>query len=145
MVYQIREMTIGDYEDIMKLFHETPGISVRDADSREATEFYLQRNPGLSFVAVADENIVGCVMSGHDGRRGYLQHLVVRPEYRRLGIGEALFTACLDALQRIGIYKTHIFVFKNNDLGNGFWRGMGWMLRDEINMYSYNRSASMNA
>lgn len=145
MSYQIREMTIDDYEGIIKMFRETPGISIREADSRDATRVYLQRNPGLSFVAVADARIVGCVMSGHDGRRGYLQHLAVKPEYRKQGIGVGLFTACLDALQKIGIYKTHIFVLKTNETGNNFWRNQGWFLRDEINMYSYNRSENTNA
>jgi ribosomal protein S18 acetylase RimI-like enzyme len=141
----IREMTINDYDDIIAMFRETPGIAVRDADSKPATEAYLERNPGLSFVATVDSKIVGCVMCGHDGRRGYLQHLVVRPECRKQGIGEALFMACIHALQKIGIHKTHIFVFKTNDLANKFWVDKGWVLRDEINMYSYNSSSSENA
>ena len=73
----IRTMTIDDYDDVIALMKETPGISLRDADSLPATERYLQRNPGLSFVAVASGAVVGCVMCGHDGRRGYLQHLLV--------------------------------------------------------------------
>jgi ribosomal protein S18 acetylase RimI-like enzyme len=141
----IREMTINDYEDIIAMFRETPGISVREADSREATEAYLNRNPGLSFVATLDSKVIGCVMCGHDGRRGYLQHLVVLPEYRNQGIGEKLFTACLDALQKVGINKTHIFVFKTNGVANKFWANKGWHLRDEINMYSYNSSSNENA
>lgn len=141
----IREMTINDYDDIMAMFRETPGIAVREADSKEATETYLNRNPGLSFAAIVDSKIVGCVMCGHDGRRGYLQHLVVRPEYRNQGIGEKLFMACINALQKIGINKTHIFVFKTNDLANKFWADKGWKLREEINMYSYNSSSNANA
>ncbi|HMV28870.1 MAG TPA: GNAT family N-acetyltransferase, partial [Anaerolineales bacterium] len=69
--YQIREMVIDDYDAIIVMFHETPGIMVRDADSRESTAAYLTRNPGLSFVATINGKIIGCVMSGHDGRRGY--------------------------------------------------------------------------
>ncbi len=141
----IREMTIGDYDDIIVMFRETPGISVREADSRPATEAYLIRNPSLSFIAVEDSKVVGCVMCGHDGRRGYLQHLVVLPEYRNRGIGEKLFMACIDALQKIGISKTHIFVFKTNDLANKFWTDKGWIFREEINMYSYNSSSNENA
>jgi ribosomal protein S18 acetylase RimI-like enzyme len=141
----IREMTIGDYDDIIAMFRKTPGISVREADSRPATETYLIRNPGLSFVALEDSKVIGCVMCGHDGRRGYLQHLVVLPEYRNRGIGEKLFTACIAALQKTGISKTHIFVFKTNDIANKFWADKGWVLRDEINMYSYNSSTHENA
>jgi ribosomal protein S18 acetylase RimI-like enzyme len=141
----IREMTIRDYDEIIELFRNTPGISVREADSRDATEAYLKRNPSLSFVAVGDSKVIGCIMGGHDGRRGYLQHLVVLPEYRNQGIGEKLFMACITALQKIGISKTHIFVFKTNDLANKFWPDKGWILREEINMYSFNSSSNENA
>ena len=71
----IREMTIDDYNVVMSLLRTTSGVRLRDADSREAIMRYLQRNPGLSFVAFVDEHLAGCVMCGHDGRRGYLQHL----------------------------------------------------------------------
>ena len=144
MSYQIRKMTIEDYDDIIGMFRSTPGISIRDADSREATEFYLQRNPGLSFVAVLGGDIVGCVMSGHDGRRGYLQHLVVKPAYRKLGIGKALYLSCLTALQDIGIYKTHLFVQATNSMGEDFWKKQGWTLREEVRMYSFNMSGNAN-
>ena len=141
----IREMTIDDYDDIIVMFQETPGISVREADSRMAIQAYLERNPGLSFIAVVDSKVIGCVMCGHDGRRGYLQHLVVQSEYRNQGVGKQLFMACITALQKIGISKTHIFVFKTNDLANKFWAGKGWEFREEINMYSYNSSSNENA
>jgi ribosomal protein S18 acetylase RimI-like enzyme len=140
----IREMTINDYDSIIKMFRETPGIEVREADSKDATEAYLNRNPGLSFVAMLDLKVIGCVMCGHDGRRGYLQHLVVMPGHRKQGIGEELFIACINALQKIGVHKTHIFVLKTNDLGNKFWADKGWNLREDINMYSYNSSSNEN-
>jgi ribosomal protein S18 acetylase RimI-like enzyme len=145
LIMNIRQMTINDYDIIMTMFQETPGVEVREADSRDATEAYLNHNPGLSFVATIDSKVIGCVMCGHDGRRGYLQHLVVMPEHRRQGVGEKLFTACINALQKIGVSKTHIFVFKTNDLGNAFWTSKGWHLREEINMYSYNSSSNENA
>lgn len=142
--YQIREMIIEDYEDVIVMFRETPGITVRDADSQEATAAYLNRNPGLSFVAVVDKKIIGCVMSGHDGRRGYLQHMIVRPEFRKQGIGKALYSACLSALQAIGIYKTHLFVQKTNVAAEEFWKRQGWVFRDEVLMFSFNASPNEN-
>ncbi len=120
--FTIREMTIDDYPAVAKLLQQTPGVSFREADSHEATARYLDRNPGLSFVAAIDDAVIGCVMSGHDGRRGYLYHLVVTPEFRRQGIGEKLSLACVHALNRVGIAKTHLFVFADNEVGNAFWR-----------------------
>lgn len=142
---KIREMTIEDYDDIFGMFEATPGVTVRDADSRAATENYLNCNPGLSFVARVDSEIIGCVMCGHDGRRGYLQHLVVRPGDRNYGVGEKLFRSCLDALQKIGIQKTHLFVLKTNVLANKYWTNKGWQLRDDINMYSFTDPQHENA
>ena len=138
-------MTMDDYDEVIDMLKITPGITVREADSRNSTKRYLERNPGLRFVATIEDRIVGCVMCGHDGRRGYLQHLVVKPENRRQGIGEALFTACIDSLKQVGIDKTHLFVFKSNSLANSFWESNGWILRDEVNIYSYNVSSNDNA
>ena len=142
---KIREMTIEDYDDIIKMFKTTSGITIREADSKNATKKYLERNPNLCFVATIKGCIVGCVMCGHDGRRGYLQHLIVKSEKRHQGIGKALFKRCIDSLKEIGISKSHIFVFKSNTLANSFWESNGWILRDEINIYSYNNSLNKNA
>lgn len=103
----IREITIEDHDQLIDLFSTTPVITLCDADSFEATKSYLERNPGLNFVKVVNDEIIGCVMCGHDGRRGYIQHLIVKPEYRRKGFGTLLFQACLDGLKQIGINKSH--------------------------------------
>ena len=141
----IREMNIDDHDLVIELFNNTSGVTVREADSLENTKVYLERNPNLNFVKIIDDKIVGCVMCGHDGRRGYLQHLLVLPKYRNQGIGELLFNCCIKSLLKIGIHKTHIFVFKTNSLANTFWENKGWKLRDELNMYSLNQSSNSNA
>ncbi len=141
---KIRPMTIDDHDEIIQLFKETPGVTFRDADSRNATKYYLDRNPGLSFVAMNDLNLIGCVMCGHDGRRGYLQHLVVDQRYRSIGLGDKLTNSCILALEKIGILKTHLFVFRNNTLGNSFWANKGYKLRDDVNMYSFINSHNKN-
>ena len=113
-MFSIRVMTLDDYDAVMEMMRSTPGISLRDADSRESTARYLARNPGMSFVAEAEGVLCGCVMCGHDGRRGYLQHLLVLPEYRRQGIANALVERCLSSLENLGIHKCHLDVFKTN-------------------------------
>ncbi|QPF76718.1 GNAT family N-acetyltransferase [Roseateles sp. DAIF2] len=139
-------MSITDYDAVLRLMQETPGVSVRDADSREATERYLARNPGLSFVASApDGRLLGCIMSGHDGRRGYLQHLVVRPEQRRQGIANRLVEHCLAALAALGIQKSHVDVFRSNELAQAYWASQGWLRRDDLHRFSLVRGGSENA
>ena len=140
----IREMNIKDYEEVIKLLKNSIGVTTREADSRANIEVYLKRNPHLNFVVTKNFQIIGCVMCGHDSRRGYLQHLVVKSEFQNQGIGKKLFVSCLNSLKKIGIYKTHIFVFKTNELANHFWQKQGWNLRDDINMYSFNASLNDN-
>jgi len=143
---KIIEMSIRDYEAVLDLMRQTPGVTARDADSRESTHRYLERNPGFSFIARDDQDkVIGCAMCGHDGRRGYLQHVVVRPEYRGRGIAGALISRCLDKLQSIGIVKTHIDVLVANDTANRYWTRRGWKRRDDIYRYSFNRSGNPNA
>jgi len=144
-MHTIRTMTIDDYDAVVGLMKQTPGVSFRNADSRESTDRYLQRNPGLSFVCEANHQVVGCIMSGHDGRRGYLQHLVVLPAHRRQGIANALVESCLAELESLGILKSHIDVFKTNAMASTYWESQGWKLRTDIHRYSLVRSGGENA
>ncbi|XVJ45563.1 GNAT family N-acetyltransferase [Pseudomonas sp. UBT] len=141
----IRVMTPTDYDAVLELMQNTPGISLRDADSREATQRYLARNPQMSFVAEAEGRLIGCVMCGHDGRRGYLQHLLVLPDYRRQGVAQALVQRCLAALAQQGIHKCHLDVFKTNTHAAEYWQGQGWTLRTDIDRYSFTRKGNENA
>ena len=146
---KIAEMTLDHYDAVSKLMRQTPGVTFRSADSREATAAYLKRNPGLSFVALDtverdSAQVIACAMCGHDGRRGYLQHVVVVPGYRRRGIATMLVERCLSSLESIGIFKTHIEVQVDNELANAYWLKRGWTKRDEITRYSFNRSSNPN-
>jgi len=138
-------MNLNDYDAVLDLMKRTPGVTVRDADSRESTARYLERNPGLSFVAEAEGALAGCVMCGHDGRRGYLQHLVVAPEHRRQGLAASLVERCLSGLEQEGIVKCHLDVIKTNTAAAQYWSGQGWSLRTDIDRYSFIRSGDHNA
>jgi ribosomal protein S18 acetylase RimI-like enzyme len=144
-MYTIRTMLLTDYDAVMDLMRQTPGVSLRDADSYDATQRYLERNPGGSFVAQVDGALVGCIMSGHDGRRGYLQHLLVLPAYRKQGIAAALVEHCLATLAALGIVKSHVDVLKTNALAQAWWHQQGWTRRDDIERYSLIRSGGANA
>jgi len=141
----VEEMAIADYDAVRALLHSTPGVTRRSADSRDATSRYLARNPGLNFVARSQGRIVGCVMCGHDGRRGYLQHLAVEPSRRRLGIGTALVHRCIESLRCLGIDKTHLDVLAGNRDAQQYWINRGWLKRDDIVRFSFIGSADPDA
>ncbi|MFS8630463.1 MAG: GNAT family N-acetyltransferase, partial [Bacillales bacterium] len=93
------------------------------------------RNPLLSFVAVLpnqENKIIGTSLCGHDGRRGYLYHVVVSDLYRNRGIGKSLVAKSLSGLKEQGIHKCHLFVYAKNELGKQFWTSTGWTLRKDI-------------
>jgi len=136
---QIIVYTMAHYDEVTALMQRTPGVSLSDADSREATARYLERNLGLSFLALDAGKIIGCAMCGHDGRRGYLQHVIVDAAYRGLGIANELVERCLGGLARLSIDKTHIDVLVDNELGNAYWMRRGWQRREDIYRYSLNR------
>jgi N-acetylglutamate synthase len=138
-------MTADDVAEALALWSQTEGIGLRGADSPEALPKYLARNPGLSFVAREDGAIVGAVLCGHDGRRGYLHHLAVAASHRRRGIGAALVERCMAGLRGEGISRCHLFVYHHNAEGQAFWRRTGWHARDDLLLMSRNLTDDPNA
>jgi ribosomal protein S18 acetylase RimI-like enzyme len=132
MAYEIRAMTIGDYDPVYALWQSCEGIGLSAADSRTAIDRFLRRNPGLAFAAWEGNILAGAVLTGEDGRRGYLYHLAVSPQHRRQGIGRALVERCVFGLKERGIQKCHIFVYSDNQAGMAFWAQLGFELRREL-------------
>ena len=137
--FTVREMTIEDYDGLRALWMTIRGFGIRSLDdSREGVARFLQRNPGISAAALAEDgSVVGGILCGHDGRRGCLYHVCVREDYRRLGIGKAMVVRCMKALREEGINKVSLIAFTKNDVGNAFWRGMGWTKRQDMNYYDF--------
>lgn len=133
---EIREMEIEDYDLLIDLWKSAEGIGLSEADSRDNIANFLQRNSGFSFVAQKDTEIVGAILCGHDGRRGYLHHLAVRKNHRLKGLGKELVQRCLIRLKIAGIDKCHIFVFQDNREGKEFWSKNGWQTRYDLNIMS---------
>lgn len=129
----IRVMTIADYDQVYDLWMNTPGMGLNSTDdSREGIERYLKRNPTSSFVAECNGAIVGVILSGHDGRRGYIHHTAVLPSYRNQGIAKKLVECAISALDAEGINKAALVVFKKNEIGNGFWESIGFAKREDL-------------
>jgi ribosomal protein S18 acetylase RimI-like enzyme len=128
MEYSIRQMTIDDYEEVYNLWKQAEGLSLEESDTREGIALYLGRNPGLSFVATVPGEIVATVLCGHEGRRGILRHLAVKPEFRRKGIARSLVRECLVGLAKEGIKKCNTFVMDEDPEARRFWEHMGWSL-----------------
>ncbi|MGV8025561.1 MAG: GNAT family N-acetyltransferase [Anaerolineaceae bacterium] len=136
MTATIRKMKIADYEQALALWQRTPGMGISAADEKDEIQKFLKKNSSLCYAAFADGALVGTVLCGEDGRRGYLYHLAVDGNYRKTGIGKSLVQKCLQALQQLGIQKCHLFVISDNASGISFWEHIGWKLRDDIEIMS---------
>ncbi|MDE6963975.1 MAG: GNAT family N-acetyltransferase [Lachnospiraceae bacterium] len=134
----IRAMTIEDYEDVYALWMSIKGFAMRSLDdSRDGVLRFLKRNPDTSVVAVEDGKIVGSILCGFDGRRGCLYHVCVHENYRRQGIGKAMVVYCMKALEKEEISKVSLIAFTQNDIGNAFWKEIGWTKREDLNYYDF--------
>ena len=131
--YRLRDFVLADYDTVLALWRSCAGIGLNESDTREAMAAFLIRNPSLSLVATAkDGAIVGAVLGGHDGRRGYLHHLAVAPAHRGRGLGRRLVDETLARLRRHGIQKCSIFLFADNAAGRAFWLREGWTAREDL-------------
>ena len=134
----VRSMQIEDYDQVYALWMTIHGFSIRTIDdSREGVERFLKRNPGISVVAEMDDRVVGAILCGHDGRRGCLYHVCEHEDYRMHGIGRAMVVHCMNALQQEGINKVSLIAFTKNDIGNAFWKQIGWTKREDLNYYDF--------
>ena len=129
----IRVMTIDDYEKVYALWMSCVGMGLNNLDdSKEGIEKFLRRNPDTCFVAECENVIVGVILAGNDGRRGFIYHTSVHPESRNQGIGQKLVDAAMQALSRNGINKAALVVFDRNEIGNAFWEKKGFISREDL-------------
>ena len=134
----IRIMTMDDYDGVKALWMKIKGFGIRSIDdSRVGVERFLKRNPTTSVVAVEDGKIVGSILCGHDGRRGCFYHVCVDEAYRMRGIGKAMVVKAMEALKEEHINKVSLIAFTKNDVGNAFWKEIGWTKREDLNYYNF--------
>lgn len=129
----LRKMKLEDYDNVYALWMSCAGMGLNNLDdSRSGIEKFLNRNPDTCYVAIDNNIIVGVIMVGNDGRRGYIYHTSVHPDHRKQGIGRKLVDTALDSLLKLGINKVALVVFDRNKAGNEFWEKMGFTTRNDL-------------
>jgi ribosomal protein S18 acetylase RimI-like enzyme len=132
-IHQLHE---EDHPKLIKLWQASGGIEVRQTDTAEALARFLYRNPTCNYAAYAGTRLVGAVLAGHDGWRGYLYHMAVKPNYHERGVGTKLVSVAVDAIKREGIPKVHCLVKRDNLIAQQFWEACGFTFRDDLFDYS---------
>ena len=130
---KIRKMTIDDYQQVYSLWLSCKGMGLNSLDdSKEGIQKFLKRNPETCFVAEDKAEFFGAIMAGNDGRRGYIYHTAVKPEFQGKGTGTALVNTAMEALAGCGINKVALVVFDRNQTGNAFWEKQGFSARNDL-------------
>lgn len=129
----IRNMTIDDYDVVYSLWMSCVGMGLNNLDdSKEGIEKFIHRNPDTCLVAVSDSEIIGVIMVGNDGRRGYIYHTAVNPDFRKQGIAKKLVDSAMSELSALSINKVALVVFDRNETGNAFWESQGFTVRNDL-------------
>ncbi len=127
------KMTIDDYEKVYSVWTACRGMGLNSLDdSKDGIAKFLERNPDTCFVAKNSDTVIGAIMVGNDGRRGYIYHTAVHPDYQKQGVGKALVEAAVAALKSLGINKVALVVFSRNKSGNKFWEKVGFTARQDL-------------
>jgi len=122
-----------DYEAAYRLWVNTPGMGLNMTDdSQDGILRYLRRNPNTCFVAEEAGEVVGVILAGHDGRRGFIYHLAVSVSHQNKRIGSTLVEHAMEALRREGIHKVALVVMSGNKTGNAFWEARGFTTREDL-------------
>lgn len=129
----IRIMTLNDYEQVYSLWINTPNMGLNNIDDTiDGIEKYLNKNPDTCFVALKDSIIIGAILSGHDGRRGFIYHMAVKSDEHNHGVGTALLNASVSALEKEGITKVSLLTKVHNENGNAFFEKHGFIKREDL-------------
>jgi len=130
---KIREFRIEDYPMVRDLW-QTAGLILRPGDELEDVKLKLQRDADLFLVAEQDDEILGSVIGGWDGRRGWIYHLAVRPKHQRKGIGLGLVREVEKRLVAKGAKKVNAQVYKWNERSSEFFKAIGYDAQPDLIM-----------
>jgi len=133
---KIEKYTMDLYEEIITLWRKA-GINVGSSDTREEINRMLQRNPNLFLIGKLHNKVIGVVIGGFDGRRGYVHHLAVDPDYQKKGYGKMIMDELIERFRKLGAHKIHLSIEKYNKEVVVFYQNHGWEIRDDLIMMSY--------
>ncbi|MBD3194939.1 MAG: GNAT family N-acetyltransferase [Candidatus Lokiarchaeota archaeon] len=133
---KIEQLSIKEYEEVLNLWKKTE-LSVGSSDTKKQVKRMIERNPNLCLVGKLNVKTVAVVLGAFDGRRGYVHHLAVDPDYQRKRYGSMLMAELMKRFKKIKVHKVHLFIEKRNQDVIKFYKEIGWTFRDDLVMMSY--------
>ncbi|MPQ87214.1 GNAT family acetyltransferase [Pseudomonas sp. MAFF 730085] len=131
---------IGPYRDrqhraqVVALWQEAFGYDTAHNLPSLAIDKKLAVNDGLFFVATDKKAVIGTVLAGYDGHRGWLYSVAVHADYRRHGLGASLVRHAEQALTALGCMKINLQITGGNDAVVGFYEALGYAVEPRISM-----------
>ena len=136
MSIEIRIMDVSDIPASIELWKNIKGLAIRGSDNISDLSEHVNMNFRHNFVATSGNQLVGTVLGGFDGRRGYIYHLAVHEDFRRKNTGKELMERCFQSFREINVTKCHMMVLKDNIGAQEFYAKIGCELRTEILVFS---------
>lgn len=130
---RIREFETCDYEKVVELWKNS-GLVLRPGDELEGIKLKLERDSDLFLIAEEDHEIVGVVMGAWDGRRGWINHLAVKPDHQRRGIGISLIQELEKRLTQKGARKVNAQIYRSNAKSIEFFKSAGYEVHSDLVM-----------
>lgn len=129
---QIRSYQPTDREAVLALWQEVFGYPEARNRPEKVLDDKLALGDGLLLVALHDGELIGSVMAGYDGHRGWLYRMAVQPGARRRGVGQALTRAAEAALRERGCAKINLQTHATNAAAGAFWQRMGYAVEARV-------------
>jgi len=130
---KIRSFEITDEKQVIDLWKECK-LVVPWNDPKKDIQRKLKVNPELFLVGEMDGVIVGSIMGGYEGHRGWVNYLAVSPSHRKKGYGRQLMEALEERLEKMGCAKVNLQVRETNLEVIEFYKAIGYGLDHVIGM-----------
>ncbi len=133
----VRKMTLKDYDSVIKLWkHGKIPYRPQGRDSKKNIRKQFKEPTSLYFVAEVKKKIVGAVLGTHDGRKGWINRLVVSPSYQRRGIARRLVQEVENRLAQEGIDIVASLIEKWNGTSMNVFKQLGYTEHPDIFYFS---------
>ncbi len=138
---EIRELQGGDYEALCGLWREARLPFKPNGNDRLVRE--IEGDCSIFLAAEEDGALVGAVLGTHDGRKGWINRLAVRPSHQQRGIASALVAAVGQRLEARGIEIVTCLIEDWNETSMTVFERLGYKRHDDILYYSKRRSSEV--
>lgn len=134
---KLEQAETQDIYEMQYLWQSIAGLGIGYGDDEESLNAFIKHNPTTCLLLKDAEQIIGTVLGGFDGRRGYIYHLAVHPGYQQKGYGKLLLSQVTSRLKALGAMKIHLFVYRSNNYAINFYLDHHWQLRNDIQVLSW--------